>query len=69
MNSSDSRRWMAEITYRNGAAPMIVQFEEISDLQDFVEMGSNWNEIEQVVITLNLSSASPQREPEQARDE
>jgi hypothetical protein len=53
-------RWMAEITYRNGGAPEIVQFEEIADLHDIVEMGPDWNEIEQIVVTLNLSSATLQ---------
>jgi hypothetical protein len=60
------KRWMAEIAYRNGDAPGLIEFEEIGDLQGFVEMGPNWNEIEQIVITLNRSSACPQPEPEQA---
>ena len=57
---SMTMRWMAEITYRNGGAPEIVQFEEIADLHDIVEMGPDWNEIEQIVVTLNLSSATLQ---------
>ena len=33
-----TKRWMAEITYRNGDAPTVVQFEELADLHDVVEM-------------------------------
>ena len=57
-----TKRWMAEITYRNGDAPMIVQFEELADLHDIVELGADWNVIEQIVITRNRSSATPRRE-------
>ena len=56
------KRWMAEITYRNGDPPYIVDFEEITDLHDLIEMGPNWNVIEQIVVTLNLSSIAPRRE-------
>ena len=53
-----TKRWMAEITYRNGDAPTVVQFEELAELHDIVEMWADWNEIEQIVITLNVSSAT-----------
>ena len=33
-----TKRWMAEITYRNGDAPTVVQFEELAELHDIVEM-------------------------------
>ena len=33
-----TKRWMAEITCRNGDAPTVVQFEELADLHDVVEM-------------------------------
>ena len=39
-----TKRWMAEITYRNGDAPTVVQFEELADLHDVVEMWADWNE-------------------------
>jgi hypothetical protein len=39
-----------------------VQFEELADLHDVVEMWADWNEIEQIVITINVSSAAPRRE-------
>ncbi len=55
----DSARWMAEITYRHGREPSIVQFEEIAELHDIVELGPNWNTIEQIVITLNRPSVDP----------
>jgi hypothetical protein len=54
-----NKRWMAEITYREEVDPVIVQFEEIKELQTIVETGPDWNEIEQIVITLNRSSVSP----------
>jgi hypothetical protein len=57
-----SKRWMAEITYRDGTEPQVVAFEEIADLHDIVERGPNWNAIEQIVVTLNLSSAKPRHE-------
>ena len=57
-----TKRWMAEITCRNGDAPTVVQFEELADLHDVVEMWADWNEIERIVITLNVSSATPRRE-------
>ena len=52
-------RWMAEITYRNGRKPLIEQFEELYQLHDIVEHGPDWNEIEQIIVTLNRSSATP----------
>jgi hypothetical protein len=36
-----------------------VPFEELADLHDIVEMWADWSEIEQIVITLNVSSAMP----------
>jgi hypothetical protein len=55
---------MAEITYRDGTEPLVVTFEEIADLHDIVEdpFGPDWNLIEQIVVTLNLSSVDPHRE-------
>jgi hypothetical protein len=56
-------RWMAEITYRtDDEGPQVHTFEEIGDLHDIIEMGPDWNDIEQIVITLNHSSRSPQSE-------
>jgi hypothetical protein len=48
---------MAEITYRGGTKPLFIEFEEIADLHDIVEIGPNWNSIERIVVTLNPSSA------------
>jgi hypothetical protein len=53
---------MAEITYRDGTEPAIVEFEEICELHWIVELGPNWNTIENIIVTLNLSSAEPQKE-------
>ena len=52
-------RWMAEITYRNGRKALIEQFEELYQLHDIVEHGPDWNEIDQIIVTLNRSSATP----------
>jgi hypothetical protein len=49
------KRWMAEITYRK---PLIQQFEELYELHDIVEHGPDWNEIDQIIVTLNRSSAT-----------
>ncbi|HEX9231344.1 MAG TPA: hypothetical protein VF869_05520 [Jatrophihabitantaceae bacterium] len=52
---------MAEITYRTGRTMAVVAFEELRELHDIVERGPNWNEIDQIVVTLNLSSVKQQR--------
>jgi hypothetical protein len=57
-----TKRWMAEISYNNERRPKIVQFEELVELHDVVEMGPDWNEFEQIVVTLNRPSATPRRE-------
>ena len=49
-------RWMAEISYRDDTPTDVVGFEELRDLHDHVEMGPDWNLIDQIVITLNRSS-------------
>jgi hypothetical protein len=54
-----NKRWMAEIFYNDGSETEIVAFEELHELHHLVEMGPNWNTIERIVITLNLSSAEP----------
>lgn len=46
-------RWMAEITYRDGSAPTLHRFEEIEDLDELIERGRDWNDIDQITITLN----------------
>lgn len=48
-------RWMAEIIYRAeiDRAPAIVAFEELSVLHDIIERGPDWNEIDQIIVTLN----------------
>ena len=56
------KRWMAEITYRDRTTPLFIEFEEIAVLHDCVERDPNRNSIEQIVVTLNLSSAQPRRE-------
>jgi hypothetical protein len=48
-------RWMAEITYTTGRAVTVVKFEEIEDLDEIIEHGPDWCEIDQIVITLNRS--------------
>jgi hypothetical protein len=49
-------RWKAAIDFRNGSKT-VATFEEIGGiLGDVVERGPNWNEIDQIVITLNRRS-------------
>jgi hypothetical protein len=55
-------RWMAEISYRDSAGRMIVYFEELRGLQEIVELGPDWNDIEEIVITLNRPSREPRPE-------
>ena len=52
-------RWMAEIFYNDSSGPDVIAFVELRDLHDIVEMGPNWNTIERIVITLNLSFVLP----------
>ncbi|MGY4287742.1 hypothetical protein ACVWXO_006962 [Bradyrhizobium sp. LM2.7] len=51
-------RWMAEIQYNNGEPPEVATFEELAELHDIVELGPDWNTIEQIV-TLNRPSVTP----------
>ena len=50
------QRWMAEITYNDGTRPQVVTFEELFELHDIIERGPNWNTVEHIVVTLNISS-------------
>jgi hypothetical protein len=54
-----NKRWMATIKYRDGTKSLFIEFEKITDLHDSVERDPNRNSIEQIVVTLNLSSAQP----------
>jgi hypothetical protein len=45
-------RWMAEIHYNNGEPPKAVAFEELAELHDIVELGPDWNTIDQIVVRL-----------------
>jgi hypothetical protein len=60
-------RWMVEITYNSGKPPMIDVFEEFEDLGHIVKLGPDWHEIEQIVITLNRPSRSPEEEAARRR--
>ena len=55
-------RWMAEITYRTGRAPAVVSFEEMEEIHDIVERGPCWDDIDQIVITLNRPTVGPRAE-------
>ena len=55
-------RWMAEISYRDGTPTAVIAFEELFELHDIVEHGPNWNTIERIVVTLNLSSVESMTE-------
>ena len=60
---------MAEISYTTDRPVGVVVFEEIEDLDEIIEYGPDWHEIDQIVITLNrsasaiaaLASAKPER--------
>lgn len=58
-------RWKADIQNNNGEPPDVVAFEELAELQDIVELGPDWNTINQIVITLSrrrsVTPASPQK--------
>ena len=34
------KRWMATIRYRDGTKPLFIEFEEIADLHDIIELRS-----------------------------
>ena len=53
-----TKRWMAEITYRNGDAPTVVQFEELAELHDIVEMWADWTRLSR---SLSRSTSHPPR--------
>ncbi len=50
---SEPKRWTAIITYVTARPSQVEQFEELEELHDIVDTGPNWNEIEQIVVTLN----------------
>jgi hypothetical protein len=53
MDANMNKRWMAEIYYQNGLSPQIVAFEELEELQEIVERGPDWNDIEKIEVHLN----------------
>lgn len=53
LGTSHPDRWMAEVFYNTSRPPDIHKFEEIEDLDELIERGPDWNEIDQIVITLN----------------
>jgi hypothetical protein len=53
LGSHNPQRWMAEINYRDGRPPAVLVFEELEQLDEIVEHGPDWREIENIVITLN----------------
>jgi hypothetical protein len=56
-------RWMAEITYVTDRPMQLAVFEEIEDLDEIIERGPDWNEIEEIKITLNRPTALATKEP------
>jgi hypothetical protein len=53
VGSNNPGHWMAEVTYVTDREPAIHVFEEIEDLDQLIERGPDWREIDQIVITLN----------------
>lgn len=48
-------RWKAEVTYRTERGPNLLvtyDFEDLSDLEDLVERGPDWNSIVKIEVTL-----------------
>ena len=62
LGTDNPSRWMAEVSYTNGREMLLVTFEEIEHLDEIIEHGPDWNEIEHIIITLNRSSAEPVKE-------
>src|SRR3954447_23917034 len=52
-------RWMAEVHYNNGEPPEVAGFAGLGELHDIVELGPDWNMIDQIVVTLNRPSVTP----------
>jgi len=50
-----SNRWRAEISYNNGDEQETVEFEELHQLHDIVEMGPDWNTIDKIVVVLTTT--------------
>jgi hypothetical protein len=46
-------RWISEISYRDRRPPAVVVFEKLEQLDEIVERGPDWREIESIVVTLN----------------
>jgi hypothetical protein len=57
---------MAEIRYLTNRMTAVVAFEELEDLQNIVEQGPDWNEIDFITVTLNRPSVEPKREAREA---
>jgi hypothetical protein len=60
------KRWMAEITYRTDRETDVVTFEEVVDLHEIIELGPDWHEIDEILITLNRPGLQPEPEPDSA---
>lgn len=60
MSKHTDQRWRAVIVYRLDASEKVdVEhfFEEISDLEEIVERGPDWNAIESISINLNRTAS------------
>jgi hypothetical protein len=53
------RRWMAEVTYRTGRPPLVVNFEELHELHGIIEQGPDWYEIDHIRVDPNLAIGPP----------
>ena len=49
-----TKRWMAEISYRDKQEPLIEQFEELYELHTSSKSGPDWNDIEEIVVSAPL---------------
>jgi hypothetical protein len=47
---------LASYSYTDETPPEVVAFEELFELHDIIERGPNWNSIERIVVTLNITS-------------
>jgi hypothetical protein len=57
-------RWMVEISYRADRETLVKEIEELDELCALVENGPDWNEIDEILVTLNRPVIKPRPEPE-----
>ncbi|MCP4394253.1 MAG: hypothetical protein GY804_08335 [Alphaproteobacteria bacterium] len=54
MRAKKQNRWIASIVFNTPRKKECVKFSEIKDLEEIINIGPSWFEIDKVEITLNL---------------